>query len=339
LLEKIPKREFIGFLPIPLGEMNGKTVYVPVARPEANQLIAQVVWALMDGATDEVGEVWYEQLFGAFLSEVPSLHPLGVAIGATSVFVTGGNPYDAFRGINVFNPYTFNYMTQEEKNTEFLKYLGGVLGLSTIVRTYDPRTYGEESSTLQKAHQIPIIGNVIYRLLRETNYGVVETEWNEQNAQAVESRKEKLQTIKMMNEDAKRIIEQGATSKEVEAIIREYQEVAIGYKEPKKGYSGVDATEATRIRKMFKEELLKESGVLPSWRILDMTKNDQKEAELARQQEQMEQGDFVNYLRNLRMAEAISDTFVKSLYEKGYITKSEYEKVVSGDRKKIYIYK
>lgn len=338
LLEKIPKRDFVSFIPIPVGELGGKTVYIPVARAETDQLLAQIIWSLMDGLTDQPGGSLGEEIIDAFASEFPSINPLFTAAGAIITTASGGNPYDSFRGRNVFSPFTFDYMSGQEKAEILVEYLAGVSGLNVFIRTYDPRTYGEDSSPLQKAHQLPIIGNVIYRLLRESNYGIVETEWDTQREQNIQSRQEKQSTKKMMNEDAKQFISQGASSKEVEAKIKEYQELAVGFKEPKKGYSGSDLTTANNVRKMFKEELLKESGVLPSWRILDMTKNSQKEAELARQQERMSQTEFINYLRNLRMAEAISDTFVESLYKNGYISKDNYKKVVSGDRKKIYIY-
>lgn len=338
LLEKIPKRDFVSFIPIPVGELGGKTVYIPVARAETDQLLAQIIWSLMDGLTDQPGGSPGEEIIDAFASEFPSINPLFTAAGAIITTASGGNPYDSFRGRNVFSPFTFDYMSGQEKAEILVEYLAGVSGLNVFIRTYDPRTYGEDSSPLQKAHQLPIIGNVIYRLLRESNYGTVETEWDTQREQKIQSRQEKQSTKKMMNEDAKQFISQGASSKEVEAKIKEYQELAVGFKEPKKGYSGSDLTTANNVRKMFKEELLKESGVLPSWRILDMTKNSQKEAELARQQERMSQTEFINYLRNLRMAEAISDTFVESLYKNGYISKDNYKKVVSGDRKKIYIY-
>jgi len=337
LLEKIPKRDFLAFLPIPLGEVGGKAIYTPVARADADQLVAAVVWALMDEISDAPGkESLFTSLTKTFFSEFPSLNPLFESANAIFTAASGENPYDSFRGRNVFNPYTFNTMTGEEKAKELLEYLAGLNGLSVIVRTYDPRTYGEERTPIEKAHQIPVVGNVIYRLLRVSNYGTIETFYQEKLEEERENARLKKERDLMINEDARILIENNASIKEIDNKLKEYEEAAIGYPRPKEGYKGDDKEISNQLRKKLKEELLKESGKLPSWRILDMNTNRDKKNLLLQQRENMSDEQFINYLKNLRNYEIISDEFVKTLSEEGYITKMDYKNITKGDRFKFH---
>ncbi len=336
LLERIPRRDFVSFLPLPVGEWKGKTIYVPLARAETDQLIAQVTWALMDGITDVKGENPLQTIADALISEFPSINPLFTTMGAIVKTASGENPYDSFRGRYVFDPYTFETMTGKEKTLGLIEYLAGVNGMNVIFRSYDPRKYGEESSPLQKAHQVPFVGNVIYRLIRESNYGIIETAYREKVASEKEQVQLKKERDRMMAEDAKVLIEKNASVKELESKLQEYQEVAIGRSKPPQGYTEEEKIIANNVRKSFKKALLKESGKTPSWRVINANTNNEKKKILLIEKENLSEEEFTNYLRNLRNYEIISDEFVKDLRKEGYIKQSQYQKIILGDRFKFH---
>jgi hypothetical protein len=338
-LNKIPTRDLTSFIPLPFGMVGNKAVYFPLGRAEEDQIVNAIVWAMLDLITSENNDEAMESFKDAFRTlggEVPTVHPLihvATAIWQTS---QGQNPYDSFRGRHVFSPYTFDYLPAGEKWKTMTEYAVDQFGFSIFLRKYDPRTFGEEPIAIEKAHRIPILGNPLYRIARATNFGEVENEWQERAMEDKASRQEKTKTIKMMNADAADLIENNASLGEINELLKVYQEAAVGFPEPKEGYSGDERRKATEVRKMFKKELYRESDVLPSWRILDMHRNDQKANQLLRDKERLTDQEFVNYIRNLRNAEVISDEFVKAFVEKGHISEKAYRDIVSTPRERFH---
>lgn len=181
---------------IPLGlTEDGKSIYLRVPQPEPVRYIGGVYWKLVNHTPGQS----FTEVFDLTAGQVPGLNPAFGIIKDSVEFLSGRNPYDAFRQRNVIEDQAFK-AGGAEKWKQFFKHLAGEVGANTFV-VMNVNNGREASNTLEEIYGIPIAGPLVSRFVKVTDQGVREKERREErqedkeNARAILAAREAAQKV------------------------------------------------------------------------------------------------------------------------------------------------
>jgi len=176
LFEGVSDYDMTNYDIIPIGkDENGKTVYIRIPKDENSRIYSAIIWKALTAADNE--KPWNQDLadiVSLMGGQLPGLTPVLSWPATTFQFMTGKNPYDAFRGRYV--------LTDDEQKAggwyrlePYLRWSWQELGGNTIMRI-ETREYGGEEDTLYDTLiETPIIGNPIGRTVKISDYGITES--------------------------------------------------------------------------------------------------------------------------------------------------------------------
>jgi len=271
-----------------------------------------VFWKALNMAFNngEVTKANFGDLLGYLGGQLPTVSP--VTTVATSMFtmLIGGNPYDAFRNRNVINPYTFEKGGIENWKI-YGEWLWEQMGGRIIYQPYSQweKDKGDELHPIQKAAHIPVLGNVISRWVKLTDYGLQEKEY----AKEKEAKQEKAREDEKFDEKISTSVDKYVENPSVDTMkseVRKIQEEKLGDR-PFGGWKGDESRQATQIRKDYKLEVLKQSeDSLYAPMLKSGLQNSEKLVEVEGVKEELSQEEFNSYLKTLRKFEIISLQFI-----------------------------
>jgi hypothetical protein len=104
--ENVSEYDKTNYIIIPLGYSNGKAVYIRIPHDETGRLISAMSWKMANYAeTGKTNEL--QSIFALGAGQLPSVSPI---IGVTAnwlQYLSGRNPYDAFKGKNLIDETTW----------------------------------------------------------------------------------------------------------------------------------------------------------------------------------------------------------------------------------------
>ena len=156
------------YIPVPLGVTpQGKTVYVRIPLDENERFFGGIFWKLLNMKETEIEGL--QQILDYTASQTPSLNPALKVAQATKQYLAGINPYDYFRSRNVL-PQTVFEAGGKEAHTAFAKWVANEFGASIVYRfRYDDPD--RVKSELEMVLGLPVVGDIIGRFIRVSDYG------------------------------------------------------------------------------------------------------------------------------------------------------------------------
>lgn len=106
--DNVSEYDKTNYLIIPLGTTDdGKSVYMRIPHDETGRLISAAFWKIANMATDGGKGKDLQDIFALGAGQLPSVSPLIGTLSGWIQYLSGKNPYDAFRGRNVIDDTTW----------------------------------------------------------------------------------------------------------------------------------------------------------------------------------------------------------------------------------------
>lgn len=176
--QKISEYDLTNYLSFPIGkDENGNTVYVRLPQDDFGRLMGGMFWKglqLTRGDRDVIEGL--TQVFDYTQGQVPGLSPVLEPINSVKSFLTGRNPYDDFRGRNVFtdDEWAARYERKGETAKKFFGWQFQQLGGSIVWKFVPGETLPREQGGLENVLSFPVVSNVAGRWIKASSYGDIE---------------------------------------------------------------------------------------------------------------------------------------------------------------------
>lgn len=210
---------------IPLGlDANGKSVYLRLPVDEMGRMTGSLLWKglnLVDGAG---GPTRPADIFDMMAGQAPNVAPWASLIGGAVSFLSGHNPYDAFRGRKVIDPTVFNAGGWEAQK-KMLEWMWNSAGLG-IVHRFETREVDLVKTDLQKVIGLPVLNDFLGRFVKVSDLGIRE---KLRAAGDVESSKRAQQVLDARSALAKMINGEALTDADTVALARESKTLKQSY--------------------------------------------------------------------------------------------------------------
>ena len=195
MMEDASEYDRTNYTIIPLGrDENGKTIYFRLPSDETGRLIGGLFWkTLRIGQSEQSITSDLMDIVSLMGGQVPSISPAISVISATTQYAAGQNPYDAFRGRQVLSDTVFK-AGGWDADKAFMGWVFQQLGGGVFYRFYHEPSAQREQSKAEKFFNAPVIGNILGRFIRVSNYGQTE------KLKAIEARVEKEKARETLDE-------------------------------------------------------------------------------------------------------------------------------------------
>jgi hypothetical protein len=159
--EKASEYDKTNYIIIPVGEINGKSVYIRIPHDESGRLISAILWKLtqvMQGKPEQL-----QQIFAFGAGQMPQVTPM-IGIGSGWIqYLSGNNPYRPFKGDNVLTDTEYKAGGGAALK-KMVEWSAGEFGLTQFA------TYNKDSnSTFETIVQLTPVLN---RLIKVSDAGV-----------------------------------------------------------------------------------------------------------------------------------------------------------------------
>ena len=174
LFQKVSEYDRTNYIPVPVGvDANDNLIYIRIPQDDMGRLIGGLFWKALQVARDD--DVFWSlgQLADYSAGQFPSVAPVFEAGLSTVQFVSGRNPYDAFRGRYVFTEDEFKARDWRTVK-KFIGWQFQQLGGGVVWKFYPGEQRPRERTPAQKILELPVVSNIIGRFVRITNYGEIE---------------------------------------------------------------------------------------------------------------------------------------------------------------------
>ena len=163
---------------VPLGiDEKGQSIYLRLPQDDTGRVMGGLFWKLLRVAKGDKDVLeTMAQVMDYTAGQIPSMTPLLGAIDDTVTFASGRNPYDAFRGRNLFTKDEFDARyTDSAALKKFMGWQFQQLGGSILWKFYAGETRPTDMTAGQKVLDLPIVSNIAGRWLRISDFGQHET--------------------------------------------------------------------------------------------------------------------------------------------------------------------
>ena len=324
--EKNSEYDKTNYLLIPLGMIEDQALTFRLPQEETSRFMGGLFWKSLNIAfnNDEVELTDFGDVLAYFGGQLPNVSPLPTLVGSLGQMLAGQNPYDAFRGRNVINPYTFQKGGVENWK-QYGEWVWQQAGGNILWIPYDDwekeKKEAGKLEPIQEARHIPILGNVISRWVKLTDYGVTEKQYKEDAKAIKEKAREDEKFAEKISTSVEKFVDNPSVDK-MKSEIRSIQEDKLGDR-PFGGWKDDESRTATDIRKDYKKEVLVQSGDSVYKPLLKSgLQNSEKLVEIEGVKEKLSEDDFRNYLRTLRKFEIISTQMIELLKDEDVISGS-----------------
>jgi predicted RNA methylase len=175
IMRKATEYDRTNYTVIPLGEdEQGNAVYIRFPQDDTGRLVSGLLWkGLRTAAGDADALKTVQQVADYSLGIFPSVTPSIELLQQTGQFLVGQNPYDAFRGRNVF---TDDEWKARDRHTvgKFIGWEFQQLGGGIVWKFTPGGDRPVDKTTAQRIFDLPVVSNFPGRFVRITNYGEAE---------------------------------------------------------------------------------------------------------------------------------------------------------------------
>jgi hypothetical protein len=299
LMESASEYDRTNYLIIPLGrDENNKAVYFRVPVDETSRFLGGVMWKAMTMASKEDPNIGRDLMDIASYTggQLPSISPAVQAFTATTQYLSGQNPYDAFRGRQILSDTVF----QAGGTQAHLAYAGWLfqqLGGGIFYRFYHEPTPPREQSDVEKFFNLPLLGNVAGRFVRVSDYGKLEQLKSIEDQVRTEEAQRTLAERELVNDYVRQAQEKNIkfnTASIEREMVRELFAETNGVPRTKK-----DQERADRLVKKFRLQLKRGDASPEVAALIDANTNAQKIAILKDIRETMSDEEFAGLRRDL----------------------------------------
>lgn len=232
---------------IPLGrDENGKSIYLRIPQDEGGRLIGGLVWKFINSPQSKQNlTADFTDILTFAGGQIPTATPVITNFLATSQFIAGQNPYDWFRARNVLTddqhkaggmyaakPF-FGWLFNQAGGSIFYKFNNGA-----------PR----EKSKTEKLFNLPIVGNIVGRFLKVSDYGTTESLNEIKDSVQREQARRRLDENGIINDyvrDAR-----GTKDKDIDALVAENKAKIV---QDVLGHAPETEEELTRAKNIIKK--------------------------------------------------------------------------------------
>jgi hypothetical protein len=164
LYDKMTEYDKTNYITIPIGEHNGKAVYMRIPHDETGRIFSAILWKALNFMKDHnINNL--QDILSIGAGQLPNVTPVITILEGWGQYLTGRNPYDAFRGRTLIDDTTFQAGGFAALK-KMVQWTANTFGLSQFT-TYDPI----KNDTLETSVQIlPLIN----RLFKISDYGLTE---------------------------------------------------------------------------------------------------------------------------------------------------------------------
>lgn len=169
IMDRVSEYDKTNYNIIPLGlTANGKAVYIRVPQDEAGRFLAGLFWKMMNKDREKSMTDLADYMAG----QAPTLTP-SISLAADVLqYLSGKNPYDYFRQRNAVPEQVFEAGGMRS-HLAFLRYLANQGGAGVIHR-FPTDDVDKAETVVEKILGAPIIGNILGRFIKISNYGKYE---------------------------------------------------------------------------------------------------------------------------------------------------------------------
>lgn len=294
---------------IPLGKDEfGKAVYFRLPSDETGRFLGATFWKIMTAPTNRqaIGSD-IMQIVSYTGGQIPSVTPVVESISATAQYMSGKNPYDSFRGRNVLSDTLFQAGGMEAHKA-FLGWQFQQLGGGIFYKFYHEGTPPEERSIAEKIFNLPVLGNVVGRFVRVSDYGQLEALREIENAVKAEEAKASIEKRQLVNTYTKQAQEDGQLTENLaNQMVLEYFNG-----EPKPS----QYQEADRLKDRLRLQVIRGSAEPEVVAVIDANTNNQKAAILLEIAKTSTQEDLDKLISELQQAGVITEGTLEKLQER-----------------------
>lgn len=309
LMEGASEYDRTNYTIIPLGrDSNGKPIYFRVPVDETSRFLGGMFWKTLTFGQNE-------KSFGSDLMDVmsytggqiPSISPAIESISATTQFLSGQNPYDFFRGRPALSETTFK-AGGVDATKAFLGWQFQQLGGGIFYRFYHEPSAQREEGNVEKFFNAPVIGNVLGRFVRVSDYGEVEQLKAIEAKVEKEKAKETIQEREVINKYIKEARADGKTKTTMVLENKLVKEVFNGVPMTKD-----DQAKAKRLVKKFRLSLQRGNADPNVTALVDASSNDVKLEILKKIQSEMTAKEFSTLRQQLLESGIVSGSVFNDL--------------------------
>lgn len=313
LMESASEYDRTNYTIIPLGrDSTGKPIYFRLPADETSRFLGGIFWKLLRINQNEktIGSDIMD-VMSYTGGQLPSISPAIQSIGATVQFLSGQNPYDSFRGQNVLSDTTFKAGGSDAVKG-FIGWQFQQLGGGVFYKFYHEPTAQKEQGNFEKFFNAPVIGNVLGRFVRVSDYGQLEKLKGIEKKVEKEKARETLDERKLLNkyiDEAREKNIRFSTSGIENELIKE----SLGGRMPS---TKEELSEAKNLVKKFRLSLRRGNADPKVTALIDASSNDVKIEILKELRTEMDANEFAALRRDLINSNIVSgEVFNKLMRE------------------------
>lgn len=306
-LDDISQYDKSNYTVIPTGQdKDGKTTYVRAPRNETQRFLGGLLYKIMSTATRK--NLQLEEVLDIFdygAGQLPGLTPAITGAGALLTYLSGHNPYDAFRNRNVI-PDTEFKAGFEHSLPIFIDWFSKNQGTGIILPSYVP----DDPTELQKFLALPALSNIVGRWFKVSDYGQVEKQRRTIQAEEKKAAQKTIFKRKVLDSAIKEYKSGNASFTRKSNIEKQLVKDVVGeVKTP------ADKTARTNLIRQFELGLIYGTQGVLTDSLIKANTNAQK-AELIFQAKEELSNNYNSFIQDLLKKKVISEDVVKKIKEK-----------------------
>ncbi len=173
-MDNISEYDKTNYITVPLGQdENNKTVYFRIPQDETGRFLSALLWKTVNGFSNDQ-KFWQDMtnIIDYTGGQIPSISPVVELTSATAQFLSGRNPYDAFRSRNVLSDDVYEAGGSRAVK-DYLKWVWQQAG-GSVFYSFNTEPIETDKSIVEKIATNPIGKNIWGRFLRVSNFGATE---------------------------------------------------------------------------------------------------------------------------------------------------------------------
>lgn len=292
------------YIMIPLGRTEeGKTQFLRVPQDETGRFIGGLFWKTLTTISSEeleLNDIFQLLDYGA--GQFPSVSPIYTGAGAVISYLSGRNPYDAFRGRYVIPDDEFEAGAKYSFPI-FMDWLIKNQGAGIVLPNFSAYK-NDAMSGLEKVLNAPMLANTLGRWIRVTDQGTREEAYEPVLEERQQKAVEKLEREESMENYIKLYLKSDKSESNKNYYINQFLEEQLG----NPPYKGTVKAQATNYRKSFMKELFARSGKNELASLKSLGSNAEKKAYINSVKNNMSKEEFEIFLE-----EALENKFISEL--------------------------
>lgn len=289
------------YIMIPLGRTEeGKTQFLRVPQDETGRFIGGLFWKTLTTISSEeleLNDIFQLLDYGA--GQFPSVSPIYTGAGAVISYLSGRNPYDAFRGRYVIPDDEFEAGAKYSFPI-FMDWLIKNQGAGIVLPNFSAYK-NDAMSGLEKVLNAPMLANTLGRWIRVTDQGTREEAYEPVLEERQQKAVEKLEREESMENYIKLYLKSDKSESNKNYYINQFLEEQLGAPP----YKGTVKAQATNYRKSFMKELFARSGKNELASLKSLGSNAEKKAYINSVKNNMSKEEFEIFLE-----EALENKFI-----------------------------